>query len=127
MKLLLDTSALLWWLGKSPRLGSRARSAISAPENPVFVSAASAWEVAVKRADGRLNAPGEISDWLDSNDFVELPVSIAHAVESAELPLHHRDPFDRLLIAQSRLERMALVTSDAKIAKYEVEILAADR
>ncbi len=127
MRLLLDTSALLWWLGTSERLGNRARAEIMAPANSVFVSAASAWEVAVKRADGRLDAPGEIAEWLERNEFKELPVSIAHAVESATLPLHHRDPFDRLLIAQSRLERMKLVTSDAKIAKYEVEILPADR
>lgn len=125
MKLLLDTAALLWWLGTSERLGVRAREAITAPGNTVFVSAASAWEVAVKRADGRLDAPGEIGDWLDRNAFLELPISIAHAVESATLPFHHRDPFDRLLIAQSRLEQMALVTNDAKIARYDVHILPA--
>lgn len=125
MRLLLDTSALLWWLGTSKKLGEHARAAIVAPENTIFVSAASAWEVAVKRVEGRLDAEGEIEGWLEENDFIELPISIAHAAESAMLPFHHRDPFDRLLIAQSRLERMALVTSDAKIAKYEVEILAA--
>ena len=127
MKLLLDTSAFLWWLTEDRRLGSQARSAVAGSENVVFVSAASAWEIAIKRSLGKLEVEGDVLGWIEGAEFTELPVRVIHAYEAETLPLHHRDPFDRMLIAQSRHEGMTLVTSDAKIAQYDVEILAADR
>jgi PIN domain nuclease of toxin-antitoxin system len=126
VRLLLDTHALLWWLADDARLGRRARQAIGAPTNLVFVSAATAWEIAVKRALGRLSAPGDIEEWLEANDFRPLPIQVPEAVASAELPPHHRDPFDRLLIAQAELGRMTIVTSDRSIAAYGVSVLTAD-
>ena len=125
MRLLLDTHALLWWLADDARLGRRAREAIAAPANLVFVSAATAWEIAVKRALGRLVAPGDVEEWLTKNDFRPLPIQIAEAVASAELPPHHRDPFDRLLVAQARIGGMTIVTSDEHIGGYEVSVLSA--
>ena len=126
MKLLLDAHALLWWLSGDSRLGRRARAAIVDPSNFVFVSAATAWEIAVKRALGKLGAPGDIDDWLVQNNFRPLPIQIAEAVAAAELPLHHRDPFDRLLVAQARMGGMTIVTIDANISKYDVPVLAVD-
>jgi PIN domain nuclease of toxin-antitoxin system len=125
VRLLLDTHALLWWLADDARLGRRAREAIAAPANLVFVSAATAWEIAVKRALGRLVAPGDVEEWLAESDFRPLPIQIAEAVASAELPPHHRDPFDRLLVAQARIGGMTIVTSDEHIGGYEVSVLSA--
>jgi PIN domain nuclease of toxin-antitoxin system len=124
VKLLLDTHALLWWLADDARLGRRARRAITAPTNLVFVSAATAWEIAIKRALGKLVAPGDVEEWLVASNFQPLPIRIVEAVASAELPPHHRDPFDRLLVAQAQIGRMTIVTGDEEIAKYGVSLLS---
>jgi PIN domain nuclease of toxin-antitoxin system len=123
--LLLDTNVFLWWLDDNPKLGRRARAAIAARTELVFVSAATAWEIAVKRSTGKLEAPGDISNWIEQGGFVELPIEVRHAVASAELPDHHRDPFDRLLVAQAQLEEMTLVARDDEIARYDVRLLDA--
>lgn len=125
MRLLLDTHALLWWEADNRRLGRAARASITDPSTPVFVSAASAWEIAVKIARGRLDASCERALAIVEEGFFELPISIAHAVESAQLPWHHHDPFDRLLIAQARLEDLTLVAADDRLRAYDVEILDA--
>ncbi|HVW90893.1 MAG TPA: type II toxin-antitoxin system VapC family toxin [Gaiellaceae bacterium] len=125
MLLLLDTHAFLWWNADDRALGSRAREAIADPDNVVYVSAATAWEIAVKRRAGKLEAPGEIADWIRDDGFSDLAIEVEHAIASAELPEHHRDPFDRLLIAQARLEDLTLVTSDVEIVRYDVETLDA--
>jgi PIN domain nuclease of toxin-antitoxin system len=125
VNLLLDTNAFLWWLDDSQKLGPKARVAIEDEGNLVFVSAATAWEIAVKRASGKLEAPGTIANWIEANGFVELPIEVAHATASAELPKHHRDPFDRLLIAQAQLEAMTLVARDDEMDRYDVRILDA--
>ncbi len=127
MRLLLDTSALLWWLGNDAKLGPTARAAITDPDNEVLVSAASAWEVAVKRASGKLDAPFDLVSALDRNYFVELSIDVAHALAAGDLPRHHKDPFDRMLVAQAQAEDLTLVTSDSEIAKYELELLDASR
>ena len=125
MKLLFDTHAFLWWLNDDERLGSGARQAIESGENLVYVSAATAWEIALKRAAGRLEAPGDVAEWIEQSAFSDLPIGVEHAVASAELPQHHKDPFDRLLVAQARAEGLTLVARDADIAKYDVEIVDA--
>ena len=125
MQLLLDTHAFLWWLDDSPKLGPQARAAIGDGGNAVFVSAASAWEIAVKRASGKIDAPGDIAEWIAKSDFGDLPIEVKHAVTAAELPLHHRDPFDRMLVAQAQLEEFTLVARDDEIDKYDVTILDA--
>jgi PIN domain nuclease of toxin-antitoxin system len=125
VRLLLDTSTLLWWLDGDTKLGGSARAAIAEPTNEVLVSAASAWEISVKRAGGQLDAPFDIASALDRNNFIELPIDVVHAVTAGELPQHHKDPFDRMLVAQTQLENLTLVTNDAEIAKYEVELLDA--
>ena len=127
MRLLLDTHAFLWWLGDDPKLGPLARSAIADNRNAVFVSAASAWEIAVKRRSGKLEAPGEIGEWIASSDFAPLSIDVAHAIAAAELPPHHRDPFDRMLVAQAQLEELTLVARDDEIDAYAVAVLDAAR
>jgi PIN domain nuclease of toxin-antitoxin system len=123
--LLLDTHAFLWWLANEGRLGSNARAAIANPANVVFISAASAWEIAVKRASGKLRAPGDIASWITASAFRELPITVDHAIVSAELPRHHSDPFDRMLVAQALVEKLALVAHDNEIDKYGVRVLDA--
>ena len=125
MLLLLDTHAFLWWNADDPALGPNARTAIADSGNIVFVSAATAWEIATKRESGKLDAPGDIVDWIRQGGFTEIAIELEHAVLSAELPKHHRDPFDRLLVAQAAIEELTLVTADTEIVKYSVETLDA--
>lgn len=125
MRLLLDTHVLLWWLNDDPALGQAARRAIAAGRNTVYVSAASAWEIAIKKHMGKLSAPGNLRDVIEETRFVELPVTIEHAIATEELPLLHVDPFDRMLIAQARIENLTLVTHDERIMEYEVKTLRA--
>jgi PIN domain nuclease of toxin-antitoxin system len=127
VRLLLDTRTLLWWLADDQKLGTTTRDAIAAPGNEVFVSAASAWEISVKRASGTLEASFDIATALERNAMIELPIQVAHAVTAGELPQHHRDPFDRMLVAQAQLEGLTLVADDDEIAKYEVELLDASK
>lgn len=91
----------------------------------VLVSSVVAWEIAVKRAIGKLTAPGDIEQWIDDSGFGKLPITVSHAVQSAALPWHHRDPFDRLLIAQARLEDLTIVTRDIRFSPYAVALVDA--
>jgi PIN domain nuclease of toxin-antitoxin system len=118
MRLLLDTHVFLWWLNNDRQLGADTRRAIEKPENTVFVSAATAWEIAVKRGSGKLEAPGDIVEWIEQSSFSGLPIAVEHAVAAAELPMHHSDPFDRVLVAQAQLEEMTLVSHDDAVHMY---------
>ncbi len=125
MLLLLDTQSLLWWLWNFPDLGPGAREAIDDRGKQVFVSAVSIYEIGYKRSAGRLEAPENLEGTLSGLGFTGLPVATAHAERAGQLPMLHRDPFDRILIAQALSEGMALVTADSEIRKYEVSVLAA--
>lgn len=125
VELLLDTHVLLWWLADDPRLGAGARAAIADPDALVAVSAASAWEIAIKSAAGKLRAPPELEQQLRRERFVPLPIRVAHAVRAGELPPHHADPFDRMLVAQAELESLTIVTRDPLVSRYGVATLAA--
>lgn len=129
MNLLLDTQALLWWKEGSRKLGRRARRAIETEATTVRVSAGSAWEIAIKVRAGRLTLTEPLRAWmperLEREGFLMLSVTIEHAVTVASLPDHHQDPFDRLLIAQARVEGLTLVTSDAAFDDYDVRVLDA--
>lgn len=125
MRLLLDTHVLIWWLEESERLAARAGAAIAAPDNTVFISAVTGIEIAHKTAIGKLQIPPDLEVQIEANQFVELPVTVAHSLNTLELPLHHRDPFDRLLVAQARCEKLTLVTADKRLATYEVPIMPA--
>ena len=100
MRLLVDTHVLLWWLADDPSLGDEARESISASDSSVFVSAASAWEIAIKQALGKLDAPSDLGRQIELNRFVPLPITVHHAYAAGALPRHHDDPFDRVMVAQ---------------------------
>ena len=124
MRLLLDTHALLWWLADED-LTAEARHAIADPANLVAVSAASAWEISIKKALGKLAAPDDLGEQVQAGDFLPLPVSIAHAVAAGQLDHHHEDPFDRMLIAQAFAEGLTIVTRDKRFEDYGVTLLPA--
>ena len=124
-RLLLDTHVLMWSLSDPAKLGAAARSALRDSENEVLVSAGSIWEIAIKRASGKLRAPEHLRSGIEQQGFQHLPMTFVHAERAGSLPLHHRDPFDRMLIAQAQIENLMLVTADARIAHYEVPILSA--
>jgi PIN domain nuclease of toxin-antitoxin system len=123
VSLLLDTHILLWWLSDDPLLPTGAREAIASPDNQVLVSAATAWEIAIKKAAGRLDAPDDLLEALEANDFVTLPITAPHALAAGALPPHHPDPFDRMLIAQARAENLTLISVDNRFPHYDVELL----
>ena len=123
MRLLLDTNAFLWWVVDSPRLSKSAREAISSED--VLVSSATGFEIAMKRESGKLRFDDDIVLQVTRNGFRALDVTIEHAVAAGELPLHHRDPFDRILIAQAQLEQLIVVTSDPMFHRFDVPVLSA--
>ena len=125
MILSLDTHVLLWWLADDARLSHTSRAAISDGTNLVFVSAAAAWEIVIKSALGKLDIPSNLEAALTANRFEPLPITIPHSLAVANLPHHHNDPFDRLLIAQAEVEGLTLVTGDEQIKKYDVAIMEA--
>lgn len=125
MRLLLDTAVVLWALADDARLSADAKTAIVATDNFVAVSAASAWEISIKRALGRLVAPEDLASALLAARFEPLGVTIEHALAAGALPRHHEDPFDRMLVAQAQAEGLTIITRDRAFARYDVRTLAA--
>ena len=129
MRLLLDTQALLWWMADSPRLGPKARELIADAASDVWVSVASAWEIAIKVGLGRLDLSEPAHECfpreLERGGFEILPIGLEHALSVDSLPYHHRDPFDRMLIAQARMEGLRIVTADRLFAAYSVDLIDA--
>jgi PIN domain nuclease of toxin-antitoxin system len=126
VRLLLDTHAFLWWIADSPRLSPRAREVLTDGASEPFLSTVSSWEMVIKRRLGRLEVPGGdlgalIADEMSAQGIRALPVEHAHAWRVAELPDHHRDPFDRLLVAQAQVEKLPILSSDPEIRRYDVE------
>jgi len=125
MRLLLDTHVLLWWLEDNEALSPDVRSAIADPENLVHVSSATVWEMAIKSALGKLELPADWVEVLEGEPFRQLPITWEHARKIEELPAVHRDPFDRMLIAQSIVENLVLVTHDHLLSRYGISTLTA--
>lgn len=123
MNLLLDTHVLIWALENNPMLSPDARDAIIDGKNMVFVSAVSAWEISIKKAMGKLKAPDNLEEETRLHRFTQLNISFEHAQLAGKLPDIHKDPFDRMLIAQAVIEKLTLITSDSRIAEYEVSLL----
>lgn len=124
MKLLLDTHALLWWLNDDDQIAHRARELIADPSNDVLVSVASLWEIVVKLRVGKLEADiREISDAMGRQDFTLLDIRAAHLLTLGDLPMHHRDPFDHLLIAQAITEDATFISEDRHTARYPVRFV----
>ena len=123
MDVLLDTHMLLWWLSDDPQLPPRARSMIASRANRPLVSAATAWEIAIKERLGKLTIDQPIADEIEREGFAAVPITIAHAAETAALPPIHRDPFDRLLIAQALEEEVPLLSADEILSAYGIRRL----
>jgi len=124
MRLLLDAHVVIWWLADDAALSDDVKRLLD-EEPDVYLSAATVWEIAIKQALGKLQEPPGLADIARRVGFRELPITSAHAVEAARLPMFHRDPFDRMLVAQARSDGLTLVTRDPAILKYEVAVLPA--
>jgi PIN domain nuclease of toxin-antitoxin system len=127
LKALLDTHTFLWWNLDDPRLSNRAKNFIADGKNEIYLSAAVAWEIAIKTARGRLILPESpdryLASRMDLHRLLPLPVQISHALHVFHLPAYHQDPFDRLLIAQSILEELPLVTGDEVFSRYGIALI----
>jgi PIN domain nuclease of toxin-antitoxin system len=127
MRALLDTHTFLWWIAGDARLSSRARTIIADRTNEIYFSAISGWEIAEKARRGKLSLPSDpesfVAEQVVSNAFEVLPLELAHALHVFSLPSHHKDPFDRMLIAQAQLEELKLLSADHQIARYDVEVI----
>ena len=127
MKILLDTHVWLWWLTEPERLPVVIQEALEAVENPLYLSVATSWEIAIKYAVGKLPLPEPPSEFVQKrllrDGLQTLHIEHRHALAVAELPMHHHDPFDRLLVAQARGESMVLATVDSKIKAYDVAVI----
>jgi PIN domain nuclease of toxin-antitoxin system len=124
MSLLLDTHVVLWWLADDPGLPEEIKDRLD-HEPDVRVSAATIWEIAIKQALGKISAPADLPGRVRDSGFRELPIDFTHAIAAGQLPPIHRDPFDRMLVAQARCEGLTLVTRDSYCQQYEVAILRA--
>lgn len=118
MRILLDTHLLLWWLEAHPSLSAQAREIIRNPENTVFVSAVSLWEIWLKQSLGKLRLPVDFTERLAAESFESLPLMVSQTRQVSLLPWHHRDPFDRMLVAQAQVEKLVLLTADEALAAY---------
>jgi PIN domain nuclease of toxin-antitoxin system len=123
VSLLLDTHVVLWWLTDDPALSDDIKGRLD-HEPDVCISPASIWEVTIKQAIGKLKGPADLPERIRDSGFAELPITSAHAIVAGRLPPIHRDPFDRMLVAQAQCEDLTLVTADANCRKYDVAVLA---
>ncbi len=123
MQFLLDTHILLWWLLKDPSLPGRAQQLVADPANTIFVSAVSIWELRLKQSLGKLKLPSDFEQRLEQEFFESLAVTSKHGHRVGTLPWHHRDPFDRMLVAQAQIEKMVLLTADETLAAYGSSVL----
>ncbi len=125
MNLLLDTHVLIWALENNSTLSDNARAAIIDGENLVFISSASVWEISIKKTLGKLKVPDNLTEEIKLHRFTQLTMNFEHAQLAGELPDIHKDPFDRMLIAQAIIEKLTLVTRDSLFSKYDVNLLTA--
>ena len=123
MNVLLDTHILIWALENNPSLSKKARNAIITGGNVVFVSSVSVWEISIKKSIGKLRVPDNLLEELIAHRFNLLNISAEHAQLAGELPMIHKDPFDRMLVAQAKIEKLTLISNDPMIAQYKVKLL----
>ena len=125
LRMLLDSHVLVWMITRERRIREPTLASILDPRNQAYISAVSIWEIEIKRATGKLRAPENIVEFVQNSGFIELPVTFHHGVTAAQLPMYHRDIFDRMLVAQAQAEGLTLVTDDPQIARYEVSTMPA--
>ena len=124
-RLLLDTHVLLWWLADDPKLGKNACADIGDGKNEIYVSAASSWEISIKKRNGKLKGPDNIDNIVEQERFIKLPISLVHGEAAGQLPDYHKDPFDRMLIAQAQKEGLIILTADEKLRQYDAGVIVA--
>ena len=124
-RILLDTHALIWWFDGDEKLGLNAREQISNPDNDIYVSAATVWEMSIKQQMGKLVAPEDIESKVEHAGFSSLPISLFHGQQAGRLPFHHKDPFDRMLIAQAQAEGLQILTKDEQFRDYGIRLINA--
>lgn len=124
-RILIDTHVLLWWLAGSNSLGKEAYKLIEEPRNSIYVSAASFWEIAIKQQKGLLQVPDNLDSIILEEGFLPLPIKLSHGAVAGKLPLFHKDPFDRMLVAQANLENMKLMSKDGQLSQYDVRMISA--
>lgn len=124
MRLLLDTHVILWWLSDSDELSDQVKDLLDT-EPSAHLSAVSAWEIAIKQTLGKLDGPDDLAERVRDSQFTTLPITAGHGVRAGRLPALHRDPFDRILVAQAQIEGMTIVTRDKWIPRYDVPVMAA--
>lgn len=124
MSLLLDTHVVLWWMSDDPTLAVEIKDRLD-HDPDVYVSPATIWEIAIKQSIGKLDKPADLPERVRDSGFRHLNITAEHGIVAGRLPLIHRDPFDRMLIAQAQVEHLTLVTRDAEIPKYNVDVLVA--
>lgn len=124
-RILIDTHVLIWWFEGDIQLGNLAREHISNPDNEVYVSAATVWEMSIKQQLGKLVAPDDIDARVEIAGFSKLKISLFHGQQAGRLPLHHKDPFDRMLIAQAQAEGLQILTKDEHFPKYGISLIDA--
>lgn len=122
MRLLLDTHVVLWWLADSTELSDEIKEQLDA-EPSVYVSAVTPWEISIKQALGKLEGPDDLAERVRDSQFSSLPMTAGHGVRAGRLPAHHRDPFDRVLVAQAQIEGLTLLTRDKRIPQYDVHVM----
>lgn len=120
---LLDTQIFIWWMEKSPRLSNELLKLLNDPQDQILLSVASVWEMVIKKGKKKLKTPKDIEGGIKASGFSILPIEISHVLAVEKLPLYHKDPFDRVLVAQAQAENLTLITSDQKIWKYSINIL----
>ena len=126
-RILMDTCAFLWWISDDPRLGEIARKVVANPATQVLVSAATPWEIGIKRQLGKLKAPRNIENIIVECGFTPLAISCFHGENAAQLPPYHKDPFDRVMIAQAQAEGLQVLTADTQFVQYGVRVIEASR
>jgi PIN domain nuclease of toxin-antitoxin system len=122
VKILPDAHVLLWWMGRDPRLSERARTLLHDETNPLLFSAVTTWEIGIKQALGKLDVPTDFDLLMDEVSATMLYIEHRHTEVAAALPLHHRDPFDRMLIAQAQVEDAVLISADPAVRAYDVRV-----
>lgn len=123
MRYLLDTHILLWWLGDEQKLTNYIKEIISNPDNQIFISVASGWEIVIKQRSGKLPLKTTVQECFTKANFEILNINLNHILFLDKLPLYHHDPFDRILIAQAQVENLTFITSDEKIKKYKIKVV----
>lgn len=125
MRYLIDTHIFIWWMERSSRLSKDIFDLLNNPQNKVFLSAASIWEIVIKKAKKKLKTPKDVEGGIKASGFIPINIEMLHVLEVEKLPIYHNDPFDRILISQARVENLTFITSDKKIWKYNLPMLKA--